>query len=90
MIIFVGNLAPDISEGDLIQLFRPFGEVRSAEIKRELFTGTSRGFGFVEMPGRLHSLAAVQGLNGKDLGGRPLRVSESRPQQTGGRSRRRS
>ena len=78
MDIFVGNLAPQATEDELLALFKPFGEVKSAEVKRELFTGTSKGFGFVEMPGKQHSLAAIAGLNGKELHGQPLRVNEAR------------
>jgi RNA recognition motif-containing protein len=48
------------------------------EIVRELFTGASRGFAFVEMPGKQHSVAAIAGLNGKDVSGRPLNVNEAR------------
>ena len=57
MNIFVGNLAPEVTEADLAELFKPFGEVKSTEVKRELFSGIGKGFGFVEMPGRNHSLA---------------------------------
>jgi RNA recognition motif-containing protein len=91
MDIFVGNLAPESTEADLIALFKTFGEVKSAEVKRELFTGTSKGFAFIEMPGKQHSLAAIAGLNGKELHGRPLRVNEARSfgGGGGGRSRRR-
>ena len=79
MNIYVGNLAPQVSEAELMELFKAFGQVTSIEIKRELFSGTSKGFGFVEMPGKAHARAAITGLNGKDLGGQPLRVNESRP-----------
>jgi RNA recognition motif-containing protein len=79
MNIFVGNLAPEVTEDQLAELFRPFGDVKSVEVARVLFTDASRGFGFVEMPGRQHSLAAIAGLNGKELAGRPLRVNEARP-----------
>jgi RNA recognition motif-containing protein len=59
-------------------------------VKREMFTGTSKGFAFIEMPGKQHSLAAIAGLNGKELHGRPLRVNEARSFGGGaGRSRRR-
>jgi RNA recognition motif-containing protein len=85
--IYVGNLAPQVSEAELLELFKPFGQVESLEIKRDLFTGTSKGFGFVEMPGKAHSLAAIAGLNGKDLGGQPLRVNESRPRASSSRRR---
>ena len=52
---------------------------------RELFTGASKGFGFIEMPGRAHSMAAIAGLNGKEVNGKPLRVNEAQPR--GGRRR---
>jgi RNA recognition motif-containing protein len=88
MDIFVGNLAPEATEDELMALFKPFGEVKSAEVKRELFTGASKGFGFVEMPGKQHSLAAITGLNGKELHGRPLRVNEARTMPSRGPRRR--
>ncbi|MFM9882727.1 MAG: RNA recognition motif domain-containing protein [Burkholderiales bacterium] len=86
MEIFVGNLAPEVTEAELLELFKAFGQVKSTEIKREMFTGTSKGFGFVEMPGKYHSIAAINGLNGKDLHGKPLRVNEAQS-RTGGRPR---
>lgn len=89
MDIFVGNLAPEATEAELIALFKPFGDVKSAEVKRELFSGTSKGFAFVEMPGKQHSLAAIAGLNGKDLHGQPLRVNEAQSRAPRGGSRRR-
>jgi len=79
MNIFVGNLAPEVTESDLATLFRQFGDVKSVQVARAMFTDESRGFGFVEMPGKRHSLAAIAGLNGKDFAGRPLRVNEARP-----------
>ena len=87
MNIFVGNLGPDVTESELEALFAPFGQVASVHVMRELFTGKGRGFGFVEMPGRQHSLAAIRDLDGKDLGGRPLKVSEARPRSERGRRR---
>lgn len=82
MEIFVGNLATGTTEEDLVAAFKAFGEVRSAYVKRDLFTGVSKGFGFVEMPGRQHSLSAIAGLNGKDLNGQPLRVNEAQAPRT--------
>ncbi len=79
MNIFVGNLAPTVTEDQLVDAFKPFGQVKSAQVMRELFTGASKGFGFVEMPGKAHSLAAITGLNGKDFHGQPLRVNEAKP-----------
>lgn len=87
MNIFVGNLAPEVTETDLMELFKPFGQVKSTEVKRDMFSGATKGFGFVEMPGRNHSLAAIAGLNGKDLKGQPLRVNEAREFPARGRRR---
>jgi RNA recognition motif-containing protein len=79
MNIFVGNLAADVTEDHLLEAFKAFGQVKSAQVKRDMFSGTSKGFGFVEMPGKAHSLAAIAALNGKDFHGQPLRVNEARP-----------
>lgn len=87
MNIFVGNLAPEVTEADLTELFSPFGQVKSTEVKRELFSGANKGFGFVEMPGRNHSLAAIAGLNGKEFKGQALRVNEAKEFPTRGRRR---
>jgi RNA recognition motif-containing protein len=83
--IFVGNLAADVTEDQLTEAFKAFGQVKSAQVMRELFTGASKGFGFVEMPGKAHSVAAINGLNGKDFHGQPLRVNEARPRPNGRR-----
>jgi RNA recognition motif-containing protein len=88
MELFVGNLAPQTTEAELTDLFKAFGEVRSVEVKRDLFSGVSKGFGFVDMPGKQHSLAAIAGLNGKELNGKPLRVNEAQSPARGGRRRR--
>jgi RNA recognition motif-containing protein len=89
MEIFVGNLAPETTEDHLKPLFKTFGDVKSVEVKRDLFSGQSKGFAFVEMPGKQHSLNAIRGLNGQELNGKPLTVNESRPRPTGGRGGRR-
>jgi len=87
MNIFVGNLGPDVTETEIEQLFKPFGQVESVQLVRELFTGKLKGFGFVEMPGKAHTRAAIAGLNGKELAGRPLTVNEARPRVERGRRR---
>jgi len=87
MEIFVGNLAPESTESELTELFKAFGQVKSVQILRELFTGASKGFAFVEMPGRAHSLAAIAGLNGRDLHGQPMKVNEAREKVVRGRRR---
>jgi RNA recognition motif-containing protein len=78
MKIFVGNLAPEITEPALAELFAQFGQVESAQIERVMFTDAPKGFGFVEMPGKRHSLAAIAGLDGKEFAGRLLKVNEAR------------
>ena len=87
MIIYVGNLGDEVTEKQIEDLFKPFGQVSSVELLREMFTGKLKGFGFVEMPGRAHSIAAIAGLNGKDLAGRALKVNEARPRIERGRRR---
>lgn len=87
MNIFVGNLGPDVTEEEITELFKPFGQVGSVQVVRELFTGKGKGFGFVDMPGRQHSLDAIAGLNGKELAGRPMKVNEARPRLERGRRR---
>ncbi len=87
MNIFVGNISQEVTEADLMELFKPFGMVKSTEIKRDLFSGVTKGFGFVEMPGKAHSLAAIAALDGKDFKGQPLRVNEAREFPTRGRRR---
>jgi RNA recognition motif-containing protein len=88
MNIFVGNLAPQTTEAELTEAFKAFGQVKSVQVVREMFTGASKGFGFIEMPGKAHSLAAIAALNGKDFHGQPLRVNEARPKTNGGGRRR--
>ncbi len=88
MNIYVGNLSRDLNEGDLREAFAAFGEVQSAAIIKDKFSGESRGFGFVEMPNKEEADKAISGLNGKDLKGRTLTVNEARPRtdkpRTGG------
>jgi RNA recognition motif-containing protein len=87
MNIFVGNLGPDVTETEVAEMFKPFGQVGSVQLVRELFTGKVKGFGFVEMPGKQHSRDAIAGLNGKELAGRPMTVNEARPRPERGRRR---
>ena len=81
MNIFVGNLAFSTTDHDLRQLFEPYGEVDTINIITDRYTGQSRGFGFVEMPDRAAAQAAIQGLQGTALGGRPLNVNEAKPRE---------
>ncbi|HUU39022.1 MAG TPA: RNA-binding protein [Candidatus Desulfaltia sp.] len=79
MNIYVGNLSRDVAEADIKEAFQAFGEVQSAAIIKDKFTGESRGFGFVEMPNKEEAEKAIADLNGKDLKGRNLTVNEARP-----------
>lgn len=79
MNVYVGNLSREVTEEDLRQAFGAFGEVASATIIKDKFTNESRGFGFVDMPVKTAAQAAITGLNGKELKGRPLTVNEARP-----------
>jgi RNA recognition motif-containing protein len=90
MNIYVGNLPREATEEHLREAFEAFGQVASATIIKDKFSGESRGFGFVEMPAKAEAQAAIAGLNGKDLRGRTLRVNEARPRSEGrgGRERR--
>ena len=81
MNIYVGNLSYNMSEGELRDAFGAFGEVSSVKILVDRETGRSRGFGFVEMPNQSEAEAAITQLNGKDLGGRALRINEARPRE---------
>lgn len=79
MNIYVGNLSRDVSESELREVFAAYGDVSSAAIIKDKFTGDSRGFGFVEMPNKDEAEKAVSSLNGKDMKGRNITVNEARP-----------
>ena len=79
MNIYVGNLSHEVTEEDLRQAFETFGEVASAKVITDKFSGVSRGFGFVEMPTKAEAQAAITGLNGTELKGQTLTVNEARP-----------
>jgi RNA recognition motif-containing protein len=79
MNIYVGNLSYEINETDLRKEFEAFGQVTSAAVIKDKFTGESRGFGFVEMAGKQEAQSAMESLNGKELKGKVLKVTEARP-----------
>jgi cold-inducible RNA-binding protein len=85
MNIYVGNLSYDMTEEDLRKEFEAFGKVDSVNIIKDKFTDRSRGFAFVEMAGSEEGKAAVAAINGKDVKGRALNVSEARPRAEGRR-----
>jgi len=79
MNIYVGNLSPDVTGDDLRQAFEAFGQVESANVITDKFSGESRGFGFVEMPSKDEAAAALAGMNGKDIKGKAVSVNEAKP-----------
>ncbi|MDR3557633.1 MAG: RNA-binding protein [Syntrophobacteraceae bacterium] len=81
MNIYVGNLSAKTTEQELHEAFEKFGEVDSAKIIKDNFTGKSRGFGFVVMPNQEQAQAAIEGLNGKEFEGSTLTVNEAKPRE---------
>ena len=79
MKMYVGNLSRDITEDELKKEFAVFGAVDSVAIIKDKFSGTAKGFGFVEMPVRSEAEAAIAGLNDKEIKGRKMVVNEARP-----------
>ena len=79
MNIYVGNLAYSVTAEDLKKAFEAFGQVASVNLIKDQYSNQSKGFGFVEMPESSEAQAAISGLNGKDLSGRNLNVSEAKP-----------
>jgi RNA recognition motif-containing protein len=78
--LYVGNLPYTFRDTDLQDAFAAFGEVASASVAMERDTGRSRGFGFVQMGTAQQAQAAIEGLNGKPVGGRGLVVNVAKPQ----------
>lgn len=79
MNMYVGNLPFDVSDEELQTAFEAFGQVVSAAVIKDKYSGESRGFGFVEMSSKDEAQAAIDGLNGKEFKGRTLTVNEARP-----------
>jgi hypothetical protein len=82
MKIYVGNLAYSMTEADLKGMFAEFGEIVSAELIKDRFSGQSKGFGFVEMPNNSEADIAIKALNGKSLNGRNLKVNQAQPRSS--------
>jgi len=85
--IFVGNLPFRAEREDVLQLFAPFGEVLNCSLPLERDTGRKRGFAFVEMADEAIESAAIDGLQGSELMGRPLRINKAEPRGSGGSRR---
>ena len=79
--LYVGNLAYSVRDDSLQEAFAQFGTVTSAKVMMDRDTGRSKGFGFVEMGSEAEAKAAIEGMNGQDIGGRGLVVNEARPME---------
>jgi RNA recognition motif-containing protein len=79
--LYVGNLDYQVTNASLEEMFTPFGTVRSAQVVQDRGTGSSKGFGFVEMADDQSAATAIRELNDKELGGRRLVVNEARPRE---------
>jgi cold-inducible RNA-binding protein len=82
--LFVGNMSFQTTEGELRALFEPFGQVTRVHMAMDRETGRARGFAFVEMPNDEEAAKAIAGLDGKEAGGRNLKVNEARPKGESG------
>lgn len=84
--IFAGNLPTDATEKEVAALFANHGRVRSIKVPQDVFSGKTRGFGFIDMEGH-EARAAISALNGSELRGSILRVALERPKKLKGRRR---
>ena len=81
--LFVGNMSFQTTEDDLCALFEPFGQITRIHIATDRETGRARGFAFVEMANDEDAAKAIAALDGKEVGGRNLKVNEARPKGEG-------
>jgi RNA recognition motif-containing protein len=79
MNIYIGNLATDVTEDDLKELFSTSGDIKSVKIIKDFETNQSRGFAFVEMFTAAEGQKAISSLNGTNLKGKDIKVNEARP-----------
>ena len=79
--LYVGNLGWGVTDSQLQELFAPFGTVTSAQVIMDRDTGRSKGFAFVEMGSDQEAQAAINGMHGQQVEGRPLTVNEARPKE---------
>ena len=83
MNIYVGNLSYEVTEEDLNKVFAEFGEVVSAKVIKDGYSGRSKGFGFVEMTNNAEGEAAISALNGSEIKGRAVKVNQANPRREG-------
>ncbi len=84
MNIYVGNLAYEVTDDNLAEEFGAYGQVESARVITDRFSGRSRGFGFVEMPNDAEAQTAIDSLNGKEIKGRAVTANQARPRESMG------
>ncbi|TVQ31750.1 MAG: RNA-binding protein [Phycisphaeraceae bacterium] len=82
--IYVGNLPYSVNDAEIRKMFESHGEVASASVVLDRDTGRPRGFGFVEMSNNDEADAAINAMNGQEMGGRALVVNEARPRENSG------
>ena len=82
MNIYVGNLSFDVNEEELHNAFSAFGEVVSAKVIKDEYSGKSKGFGFIEMSERSEAEAAIKGLDSTELKGRKIKVNQANPRRS--------
>ena len=82
--LYVGNLSYQMTDQELHDLFSEAGNVSTAQVVTDRYTGQARGFGFVEMASEDEAQQAIAAINGRNVGGRALVVNESRPREGGG------
>ena len=82
--LFVGNMSFQTTAADWRALFEPFGQLARVHVAMDRETGRARGFGFVEMTNDEEAAKAIAALDGKEIGGRNLKVNEARPKEAGG------
>ncbi len=85
--IYVGNLPYSADDQELQSVFEAYGEVKSAKVIKDMATGRSKGFGFVEMTDQESGNKAIEALNDTDMDGRNIRVNEARPRERNNGSR---
>lgn len=79
MNIYIGNLSSEVSEEDLKNLFSEYGNITSVKVIKDMYSGTSKGFGFIELSNQTEAQKAINYLNGKELKGKSIVVNEARP-----------
>jgi len=90
MNMYIGNLSHEVTDEDLREAFAHYGEVSSAKVIKDNYSGLSRGFGFVEMPNNSEADSAMKALNGEEIKGNKIKISEARPKSDRRRGGRRN